>query len=134
VTVPQRTTRYGRQILEQPIDVLPGPQTPVHRVEMQWVEVALNSTGVAGKVVTSFNGAAEPVARARVSVQEVTKVTDANGAFRLDGLIGPREDARIAAPKTLLKVTATGFAEVEQEIELKAGQVVEEIRIELNAA
>lgn len=133
VSVSYMSTRYGRQLHDADIDVPPAPDSPASRVQYAWVDIALTSTGVAGKVITISNGAEKPVARANVRIQDAAGVTDADGQFFLDGLIGPRDDARFERPKASLHVSAQGFESGDQEIDLKVGTITQDITIILVA-
>lgn len=134
VTVPHRSARYGRQRHKEEIDVPPAPQSPADPIQHRWVDVVLTSTGVSGRVVTMSNGAKEPVAQAEVSIQDGSTKTGEDGAFTIDGLTGPRAEARFAVPKARLSATAKGFAVQHREIDLKVGAITENVEIILNAA
>ena len=134
VTVPHLFTRYGDRQEHGGIDVAPAPQSPASKVEVRWVDIALVSTGVSGKVITARNGAEEPVARATVRIQDAKTETEDDGTFSIDGLIGPRDEARFETPKAVLSVTAKGFEDSPPiEIDLKVGEIViaEDIEIKL---
>ncbi len=133
VTVPQQLARYATQTHPVAIDVAPMPATAASRVAYPWVEVALVSTGVTGRVTTTINGAPAPVVRARVSIQDAQTVTDANGEFALHGLIGARKAARIALPQAQLEVKATGFAPQTMAVDLQAGVLAAALQINLIA-
>ena len=97
------------------------------------MNIALVSTGVSGKVITTRSGAEKPVARATVRIQDAKTETEDDGTFSIDGLSGPRDKPRFETPKAVLSVTATSFAEHHIEIDLKVGEIViaEDIEIKL---
>ena len=138
VTVPHLFTRYGEQEFtktsdDNPIIVLPAPQSPADRVDIQWVEIVLVATGISGKVFMMNAGVQEPVIGAKLSIQDASSESQApDGTFIIDGLIGARPKARFAIPKAVLKVTKPGFVEKEMEIELESGKIIDKIEIELD--
>jgi len=125
---------YPKAIEDPQIIVPPTPESPASRVKVCWVNIALVSTGVTGKVITISSGAEKPVARATVRIQDVKTETEDDGTFSIDGLSGPRDEPRFETPKAVLSVTAKGFEDSPPiEIDLKVGQIVivDDIEIKL---
>lgn len=120
VTVPRQLARYAMYTHAQPLTVAPQPDAAANHRAYPWVEIALPSTGVVGRVTTMINGGATPVVRARVTIQDAQTTTDANGDFALHGLIGAHKEER---PKARLEVKAAGFAPQSVEVALQAGAV-----------
>ena len=104
VRVPDLSTRYGKPVYPKAIEdpqiiVPPTPESPASRVKVCWVNIALVSTGVTGKVITISSGAEKPVARATVRIQDVKTETEDDGTFSIDGLSGPRDEPRLKHPR-----------------------------------